>query len=218
MLSVYLGCAAIAGTILIVQLILTLIGMGTEGDFDVDAQSGDVHVEAGAGDFHIESGGDALHVEADHVDHDAGHHGSSWFFGMLSFRAIVAAVAFFGAGGVVGTTGGLHEYTTLMLALLCGAGAMVFVAWAMRMLGSLHDSGTVNIHNVLGTTGTVYLTIPAHNQGRGKVTVEVQNRTMEYPAVTDSDALPTGTEVEIVRIGGGNVLEVAPAGRGRGEQ
>ncbi|MDQ1257963.1 MAG: hypothetical protein QG656_2571, partial [Candidatus Hydrogenedentes bacterium] len=46
------------------------------------------------------------------------------------------------------------------------------------------------------------------NSGAGKVTIEIQGRTMEYLAVTPGDALDTGVEVVVTRVVGSDKLEV----------
>ena len=67
------------------------------------------------------------------------------------------------------------------------------------------------IANAIGKTAEVYLTIPAHRAGKGKITVTVQNRTMEYEAETEFDALPTGSSVQIVAVVGDDAVAVIPA-------
>jgi hypothetical protein len=86
---------------------------------------------------------------------------------------------------------------------------MLLVAWAMRGLARLQASGTVNVRNAVGASGTVYLRIPGARSGRGKVTVEVQGRSMELPAVTDGDTLETGTSVTVESVEGDDLLKVA---------
>src|SRR5260370_14270522 len=81
----------------------------------------------------------------------------------------------------------------------------------MRKLMRLRADGTVHIENVIGQPAVVYLTIPGHKAGKGKITVTVQNRTMEYEAETESDALPTGSSVQIVAVVGDDAVAVIPA-------
>ena len=61
-----------------------------------------------------------------------------------------------------------------------------------------------------GKTATVYLTVPEKRSGVGKVTVSVQERTMEYRAVADNEGIPTGSKVVVVGITNGDTLEVVP--------
>ena len=45
----------------------------------------------------------------------------------------------------------------------------------------------------------MYLRIPGARSGKGKITVTVQGREVQFAAVTDAeDVLPTGSDVEIV--------------------
>jgi hypothetical protein len=182
--TVYLACAVVGGLVLIIQFILSVAGMGHDG-FDAD------HGSLG--------------------DHAGDHGDSNHFLSVLSVRAASAAIAFFGIGGLLAMGSALAPVTALATALGAGAVAMFFVAWVMRLLGSLSSEGTVDINRVIGLTGTVYLAIPGDRTGTGKVTVKVQNRTMEYPAVTAHDALPTGAPVVIVGVIEPDTLEVEAA-------
>jgi hypothetical protein len=46
---------------------------------------------------------------------------------------------------------------------------------------------------------TVYLRIPEAGAGMGKITVNVGNRSHEFSATTQGEALPTGTQVRVTR-------------------
>jgi membrane protein implicated in regulation of membrane protease activity len=86
---------------------------------------------------------------------------------------------------------------------------MFLVAWIMRSLSRLQASGTVNLGNAVGRTGTVYLRVPERGTGQGKVTIEIQGRSMEFAAITDGETLATGTRVTVMSIDGNDVLRVA---------
>jgi hypothetical protein len=81
----------------------------------------------------------------------------------------------------------------------------------MRTLFRLQSDGSVRIGRAVGHGGTVYLPIPGHKEGVGKVLLNVQNRTMEYQAVTSEDPLPTGCKVVVVAVLGSDTVEVIPA-------
>ena len=198
MLIVYTIFAVVGGVVLVCQLVLNLIGLGGEHfDFMGELGLGDHGVDLG--DHHADLGG-----------HGIEGHDASWFFGMLSFRSLVAAVAFFGLGGLAGLSASLPEYFSFVLALAAGAVAMIAVAWMLRFFYSLHDEGNVYIENAVGQTGTVYLSIPGHNTGTGKVTVSVQDRSMEFLAVTSHDALPSGSAVVVIGIVSPDTVKVEP--------
>jgi membrane protein implicated in regulation of membrane protease activity len=197
MTSLFLFCAVVGGTVLIVQFGMTLLGLGGGGWED----------GAGLGD-------DAGHFEAavsDPSGHDAhGHHGSSWLFAVISFRTLVAAAAFFGLIGLAAQSAGQPVGVQLLLAGLAGLSAMYGVHWLVRMMGSLGEDHTLRVQQALGQEGTVYVPIPAQGQSAGKVQVAVQRRLVEFEAVTPgARPLATGTKVRVVGVQG-NVLTVEP--------
>ena len=87
----------------------------------------------------------------------------------------------------------------------------MLVAELMRALRGLRSDGTVRVERSVGQRGTVYLTIPGGKAGAGKVTLTLQNRTMEYQAITADQELPTGAKIVVVSVVGPNTVEVAPS-------
>jgi membrane protein implicated in regulation of membrane protease activity len=132
----------------------------------------------------------------------------SWFVGVLTVRTVVAGLTFFGLAGLAANASGAHPAGSLAVAGAAGITALYVVAWIMKSLYRLRADGTVRIHNALGQTGAVYLTIPARKTGRGKVTVTLQNRTMEYEAETDQSEIPTGATVRVVAVVDSETLAV----------
>jgi hypothetical protein len=200
MTTLFTVCAVAGGTVMIMQLLLTVLGFGTDHEL-----GGVDHDLAGAGVGHDFSGAGAGDTDAVDV---AGHHDSSWFFGVLSFRSLIAAIAFFGVSGMVAQEMNLPPVLSLMLALIPGVAALFLVAYVMRLLVSLRDEGNVNILNALGQPAKVYLTIPGQRGGKGKVTVVLQDRSMEFEAVTSEDTLLTGSDAMVVQVLEPDVLEV----------
>lgn len=182
MTTLYLLCAAVGGAILLLQFLLTAIGLGSDGSTDLDG------------------------------DLDGATDSSSWLFSVISFKSIVAALAFFGTAGMAALAAGLGEFLSLAVAVPSALLAMVIVAWLMQAFHSLSAQGNVQMENVLGQPGTVYLSIPGARGGVGKVTVSVQGRTMQFAAETPGAALPTGALVAVTQILGNGRVEVTPAG------
>ena len=60
----------------------------------------------------------------------------------------------------------------------------------------------------IGLTASVYIPIPAHKEGKGKVQLSVQNSVREYDAMTDGEALKTGNIVKVKEVLEGNLLLV----------
>jgi hypothetical protein len=191
--QVYFVCAVAGGTIFACHLMMGLLGLGESHD-SLGESLGDSHGPAGGIDD-----------------------GSSWLPGILSLRGLMAGVTFFGLGGLAtsgAATSGAAGAVLISVVVATGAGlaAAAFVAWVMVLLGTLRADGTIRIESAVGREATVYLPIPARKAGTGKVTLGVQNRTMEYPAVTAGDALAAGEPVVVVGVAGPDTVEVTARG------
>lgn len=192
MTFLFLICAVVGGTILLCQVVLTILGLSGDAlDLDIDS---DVDLDADA-DF---SGGEA----------DAAHGHANGLFGVLSFRTLVAAVTFFGLAGLAAESTGASPIVVFVVACAGGAAALYGVYWAMLALYRLRAEGTVRIQRTVGREAVVYLTIPGQNAGAGKIHINLQNRTMEYRAVTSGDTLPTGARVVVANVLPSDTLEV----------
>jgi hypothetical protein len=184
--SFFLAAAGLGGALLACQFLAGLLGFGGHHD---------------TGHDHDASG--------DH-DHEAAHHASSstWFFSLLTFRSVAAAVAFFGLGGLTALYYELPTPAALSAAAFAGFAALNAVAAVMKGFRKLKHDGTARLVNAVGTTGKVYLRVPGHKSGPGKVTLTVQNRTVECEAVTAATEIPTGANVRVVAVLGPSAVEV----------
>ena len=201
-MTLWFGIFATVGvTLLLCQMVLTLVGFGSD-DFDSGSADGG-------------HAGDASHGSEDGAAHDGhSHHGPNWFFGVVSFRTLTAAVAFFGLAGLGLNALGASRLTTLSGAILAGVGAMYLVHWLMQSMALLRADGTVRLERAVGAIGTVYIPVPGHHEGTGKISLNLDSQTVELSARTALDPLPTGTRVVVVSVIGGEMVEVAPAKSG----
>lgn len=203
MTTAYTICAVAGGTILVCQFLLTLLGLG--GDHG-DVGGADGHDFGG----HDIGGHDVGHDGAGGDHHAPGHSATTWLFGVLTLRTIVAGLAFFGLTGLALQNNTDTEPALILLAAgAAGLAAIFIVHWVMRSLTRLNMDGTLRIQKAVGASGTVYLTVPGSKRGVGKVHVQVSERLMEYKAVTAQDDLPTGAKVVVVNIIGADTVEVS---------
>ena len=182
---VFLTCAVLAGTVFVVQFLLAVAGVGLDGDMPDDIPDD------------LPDGSDA--------------HGSSWLFGVLSFKTIVTALTFFGLAGLASLQSDLGEPASLVIGLIFGLAAMYTVHWTMQLLIRLQHDGTVQIENAVGEMGTVYIPIPANGAGVGKVQLRVQDQIVEYAAQTSApERLATGTPVQVTEVVSPTLVQVEP--------
>lgn len=204
------ACIAIPATVmLIIQMILTLIGLGGDqmgSDADADGADGDIggDIADGAGDI---GDGDIGDVDAGHCDvcgvDGHGHDHGDILDGGLRVFTLRGLIAFFSVMGWMGTVCCDLELSlplTIVISALAGVGAMLLIAVLMKWLMRLQDDGTENIKNALGVSGTCYMRIPPARSGKGKVNVIIQGKLCEKDAVTDEETI-INREEEITVIG-----------------
>lgn len=177
--TVYLGCAVLGGSLLVLQSLLLMLG-GHDGD---------------AGD----AGGGA---------EGAAHGGDSHAGDLLSVRAIASFLTFFGLAGWGGTEAGWSTPFTIAAAIGAGVAMLLVVAGLMSLNRRVYSQGNVDPHNAVGSVARVYLRIPERGAGEGKITVSVQGRSLQYAAVSAAGVIPTGAEVRVLRLSSPNTFEV----------
>lgn len=193
----FLVCALIGGTIFVVQVVLAVVGSGADDLDFVDDLPG------------LSDGG--VPDDLPTADAGAATDTSTWLFGVISFRSVVAAMTFFGLAGLAAQEAQLSAPLSLLIAVALGAGAMYGVHYVMQSLHRLRFDGTARIDRTLGERGTVYVPIPGNFAGLGKIQIRTQGRIMEYAAKTRApERLKTGTIVEVVQVLSPVMLEVAP--------
>lgn len=212
--------ALVGGTVLGFQFVMMLLGLGGDDSSDVgsgDVATGDV-VDAGGldGTFEVDGsvvgdstlGKDLTWSEA--ADADLGHPDAHWFYEVISLRTLSAAIMFFGLVGKTMLAYGHTPLASFVYASLAGAAAMYGVFWLFKQVYKLQNAGNENIRRAIGLPATVYVPVPAGRAGAGKVMFRLQDRTVEYLAVTNEPTkLATGEKVVIVGIVNNGTVRVA---------
>ena len=102
MTSVYLFCAILGTTIVVISLFVGFLGLGGDG---ID-------------------GGDVIDAPSDSVDAGAVHDGGAGFLRAFSFKSLSAGIAFFGLAGLAALELEASQGLAAGIATLCGAIAM----------------------------------------------------------------------------------------------
>ncbi len=178
--QIFWGIAIVSSVLFVIQFGLSLFGLDFESDVDVD-------IEAGGADFSLDPS-----------------------FALLSVRSLIAFATFFGWAGVLALGGGYAKTMVMVWAFIAGFSAMILVAYLMYFFSRLSQEGNANVQDLLFENGSVYLTIPGHRKGAGKVHVILANSLREMNAVTEGEELASGKNVKIVEIIENNILVVEP--------
>ena len=221
-----LFCVALPSTvILLIQTIMIIFGFGHDGtgvnpsdtsgfdgstDIDMSATDVDISLDADASGADIDSGGTEFETDVSDVNYgDGSSHGDIGTMNFFTIQGVITFFCVFGWAGLVTYTLSKIAVLAIIVGLVLGLAAMFGVAKILQLSKKLAQNGTLNVRNLLGASGTVYLVIPADGEGRGKVNVTSGERLVEFDAITDEkEALPDGTPVRVVDIRSGNVLVV----------
>lgn len=189
-------CIAIpASLVLLVQTILMFLGFdeGADGDVEVDISEPDA-TDGVFGDNSLEGWEPSSDFGSLHI---------------FTFRGIVAFFVIFGWVGVVMQSFEINLPITIIVATVCGFAMMIGIAFLLKLVMRLRNSGTTDNRNAIGAAGKVYLTIPPSRSGEGKVNIMLQGAYVERNAVTDeTESIPTGCEIIVVGISGETSLVV----------
>jgi len=199
--QVFYYCAIPATIILVLQTILTILGIGHgDGDVDFDGDmDGDVDFSGDLdGDIDTDAGGMADSL-ADTSTMDSIESASSLKF--FSIRGIVAFFSLFGWVGIVLAEKEINIFLIFFIAIICGLMGMFIIAIMFYLISKMQRNGNINIRNAIGHTGQVYLTIPAKQAGVGKIQIIIQERLTEVNAMTNNyKQLSTGTLIRVVDV------------------
>lgn len=199
-----LYCIAVPSTlILILQLLLTMIG--GHGDAGVEASDtsglGDV-------DFDADLNGNGIpdYLETPDIT-DGGNPADFGNLRLLTLQTVVTFLAVFGWVSIICISSGMPVLAGGGIGLVCGIVMMFLVAKLVQVSRKLAENGVINLRNAIGETATVYLTVPARNDGCGKVTMRLQGRFGEFDAITDGDKpITNGTQVLVTDVRGDELV------------
>lgn len=180
------GVTLAASLIFIIQSILTFIGADAgDGGIDTDFDTG---FDTEAADAAVEGGTN-----------------------LYTFRNFVNFILGFGWSAIL-LQEKIHSVPLLLIvSAVVGVALVAVVMYLFKWLSGMQQSGNINVYkSAVGCNGTVYLTIPAERGGEGKVQISINNAVREYDAVTDGDALKTGTPIRVTEVINANTVLVEP--------
>jgi membrane protein implicated in regulation of membrane protease activity len=142
------------------------------------------------------------------ADFDSNLDGIEGPFQFFSFRNLIHFMLGFAWTGI--SFYSIIDNKTLLIgiSLLVGIAFVAIFFLIISQIKKLAEDNTFKIHETLGKTGEVYLTIPENKSGIGKVQISIRGSFKELRAITDSESLKSGTLVKIKAIDSDNILVV----------
>lgn len=178
--------------ILLIQTIMTLVGLGHDGAADLD----------GDGIPDIDTDGDGIA--------DALEHGGDDGLSLFSVRGILSTLTITGWCGVLLLGTDLPDWAAIAISVAAGLVTLLLIAIAMKEINKLQSNGNIDIGNCIGKVGQVYIPVPAAGEGTGKVNITVQEKFCEFAAITGGESLKTGAYVRVTAVSESGVLVVEP--------
>jgi membrane protein implicated in regulation of membrane protease activity len=104
-----------------------------------------------------------------------------------------------------------NENLLILVSALAGMLLVALVMYLFYAMNKMQQSGTMRIEDAVNKTAEVYLTIPGHKNGMGKIHVKVQGVLRELDALTEGETIPSGAVVKVTGVIEGRVLLVENA-------
>lgn len=142
------------------------------------------------------------------VDFDGDFDGTDAPFQLFSFRNLIHFLLGFSWTGISFYSTISNSPLLIALALIVGI-LFVYVFFVIiKQIQKLAEDNSFKISNTLDKTADVYLTIPEHKKGKGKIMISVNGAFHELDAMTEGERIQTGSVVKVVSIENNNILIV----------
>ena len=188
-----------ASLIFIIQSVMTFLGADGGSDFDINSDV-DVPDAGGLGDLPDDG---SVPIDGNAVQ------GSG--MGLLTFRNLVNFFLGFGWSAILLRESIPSTGLLMVISILVGVVLVFAVMMLFKWLSGMQQAGNIDVFKAApGCEGKVYLRIPAQRGGTGKVQISINNSVREYEALTDGDALPTGSSIKVVEVISADTLLVEP--------
>jgi len=176
-------CLAIpTSLVFLIQTVMTFLGMDSHGGADVDF-NGDMDMD---GDSHEP-------------------------FQLFTFRNFINFFLGFSWTAIALRSAIHNQIVLILVAAVVGVLLVAAVMYIFYSMTKLQQSGTMDIQQAIGKTAEIYLTVPGHKNGMGKVHVQVQGTLRELDAITEGETIPSGAMVKVTGVVEGRVLLVTAA-------
>jgi membrane protein implicated in regulation of membrane protease activity len=147
-------------------------------------------------------------TDGNEVDFDGDFAGGDAPFQLFSLRNLINFLLGFGWSGI--SLFNVIPNPTLLIVVSIVIGILFVLVFfvIIRQVQRLAEDNSFKMENTLNKTADVYLSIPEHKTGKGKILISVKGSIHELDAMTESERIPTGSVVKVVKIENNNILIV----------
>jgi len=143
-------------------------------------------------------GGDLHDSTEANFDGDVTGHNSA--FQYFTFRNLVNFLLGF-SWTAVALHGSIENKLLLnIVSVTVGITLVFLVLMMMKEFHKLTQDNTMKLHQAIGKSAEVYLTIPGKKSGKGKVHISIQHTLRELDALTEGETIPSGSNVTVVAL------------------
>lgn len=143
-------------------------------------------------------------------DFDGDLDGGDSPFQLFSFRNLIHFLLGFSWTGISLYNTFNNFILLIAVSMLVGCLFVYLFFLIIQQIRKLEEDNSFKISNTLNKSADVYLTIPAHKTGKGKILISINGAYHELDAMTENETIPSGTTVKVVKIESNNTLFVQP--------
>lgn len=144
------------------------------------------------------------------ADFDSDLSGTDAPFQLFSLRNLINFLLGFSWGGI-SFYNSISSPALLITVALCMGLLFLFLFFIIiKQVQKLAEDNSFKLTNTINKSAEVYLTIPGHKSGKGKVMISVNGAFHELQAMTENESIQTGAVVKVVKIISEDILIVEP--------
>jgi membrane-bound ClpP family serine protease len=120
-------------------------------------------------------------------------------FQLFTFRNLINFLLGFSWSGITFYHQINAMWLLVLVSFLVGVVFMLVFVFILMQVSKLAEDNSFVYHETIGKTAEVYLKIPAHKSGKGKVLISVKGSTHELDAYTEEEGIETGSLVTVIK-------------------
>lgn len=121
-------------------------------------------------------------------------------FQLFSLRNLINFLLGFSWTGISFYQSIENKTVLILVSLLIGILFVYLFFIIIKQVQKLAEDNSFQLNNTLNKTAEVYLTIPEHKKGKGKIMISINGAFHELEAITEQEKINTGAIVKVIKI------------------